>query len=196
MLEMGAFEVLLAILFKVGQCHHRFGRLAGHVQAQFPGFFVVFFSHGKNGANARRTWATRATYCFRRPSASPAEVGLRRQCAGGRDDGGHALVLQPAKQPANFRAQHALVGKPRKQRFDGIQHHPLCPDGIDGVAQTDKQAFEVVLAVSSISERSTCVVEAQRGHVGHQFLAGFLERHEHARLVIVLNVAHQKLDAH
>ena len=70
----------------------------------------------------------------------------RAVAALGGDDGGHALVLQPVKQPADFRPQHALVRKARKQRLNGIEHHALGPNAVDGMAQPNKQAFEVVLA--------------------------------------------------
>ena len=128
----------------------------------------------------------------------------------GRNDGGHALVLQPAKQPADFGAQHGLVRKARKQRLDGVEHHALGADGVDGVAQADEQAFEVVFAgffnlgavdvhvveAQHLAGLQVLQVEAQRSHVGGQLLAGFLEGHEHARLVVLLNAAHQKLNAH
>src|SRR5215475_10496349 len=70
------------------------------------------------------------------------------------NDGRHSLVLEPAKQTAKLRAQNGRVGKTGENRFDGIQNHPFCAYGIDGVAQTDKQASRSYSPVSSISLRS------------------------------------------
>lgn len=70
------------------------------------------------------------------------------------DDGGDALLLQPAKQAAQFGAQDELVGEAGEQRLDGIQRHALGADGVDGGPQANEQAFQVVFAVCSISLRS------------------------------------------
>ncbi len=38
----------------------------------------------------------------------------------------HALVFQPAEQPADFRPQNSRVREAGEQRLDRIQNHPLC----------------------------------------------------------------------
>ena len=40
----------------------------------------------------------------------------------------------------------AWLLKPGEQRLDGVEHHPLGADRVDGVAEPDEQPFEVVLA--------------------------------------------------
>ena len=62
------------------------------------------------------------------------------------DDGGDALVLEPAEEAAQLGAQDELVGQAGEQGLDGVQHHPFGADGVDGVAQADEQALQIVLA--------------------------------------------------
>lgn len=54
------------------------------------------------------------------------------------DNGGDALVLEPAKQPSQFRTQDRGIGKATEERFNGVQHHALGRDGVDGQPQTDE----------------------------------------------------------
>ena len=62
------------------------------------------------------------------------------------DDGGDALVLEPAEQPAELGPQDGGVGQAAEQDLDGVQHDALGADRVDGVAEADEQPFEVVLA--------------------------------------------------
>ncbi len=95
-----------------------------------------------------------------------------------------------------------------EERLDGVEHHALGADRVDGVAQADEQPFEVVLAGlldlaaldvhvvddqlafarpapsrSKPSERTFCVSSS----------VALLERHEHARLAELRGAAHQEL---
>jgi hypothetical protein len=67
--------------------------------------------------------------------------------------GGDPAVSQPAKQAAKFSAQHTGVGG-RRTGFDGIEHHALGANLLDGVSSLE-QAFEIVFTRFSISLRST-----------------------------------------
>ena len=69
-------------------------------------------------------------------------------------DGGDAFVLQPAEQAPQLGAQDCALVSPANSSLDGIQHHALGADGIDGVAETDEQASRSYSPVSSISLRS------------------------------------------
>ena len=71
------------------------------------------------------------------------------------DDDRHALVLEPAKESAQFRAHDRMIGQTGEKSFDGVEHHALRFDGINRVAEPDKEPFEIVFAVSSNSLRST-----------------------------------------
>ena len=62
------------------------------------------------------------------------------------DDGGDALVLEPAEEPAQLGAQDGLVGQAGEERLEGVEHDALGADGVDGVAEADEQAFQVVFA--------------------------------------------------
>ena len=64
-----------------------------------------------------------------------ALAGQRPVAALAGDDGGDALVLEPAEQPAQLGAQDRLVGQAAEQRLDGVEHDPLGADGVDGVAR-------------------------------------------------------------
>ena len=63
----------------------------------------------------------------------------------GRDDGRDPAGFQPAEQAPQLRAQQAGVRQAREQALDGVEHHALGADGVDGVAQADEQSLEVVL---------------------------------------------------
>ena len=60
------------------------------------------------------------------------------------DDRSEAPVFDPAEKPPQLRAQHAFVGKARKQRLYGVQHHALGADRVDGKTETDEKTLEVV----------------------------------------------------
>ena len=59
----------------------------------------------------------------------------RALAALGGDDGGHALILEPAEQAAQFRAEDGGVGQAAEERLDGVEHDALGADGVDGVAR-------------------------------------------------------------
>src|SRR5205807_8750091 len=44
-----------------------------------------------------------------------------------------------------FRPQNGFIGQARKQYFNGVQHHPLRPDGVNGAAQPDEQPLQIIL---------------------------------------------------
>ena len=60
------------------------------------------------------------------------------------DDRSEAPVLDPAEKPPQFSAQHAFVGKARKQRLYGVQHHALGADRVDSKTETDEKTLEVI----------------------------------------------------
>ena len=136
-----------------------------------------------------------------------AVPGQRALAALAGDDGGDALVLEPAEQAAQLGPQDARVRQAAEQRLDGVQHDPLGPDGVDGVAEADEQPFEVVVAgfldLAALDAHEIhddlllldqlVEVEAERADVLRQLLGGFLEGHEHARLVVLRGPAHQEL---
>src|SRR5581483_12177720 len=62
------------------------------------------------------------------------------------DDGGDALVLQPAEEPPQLAPQDGGVREAGEERFDRIEGDPLGSDRVDGVAEPDEEPFEVVLA--------------------------------------------------
>ena len=61
------------------------------------------------------------------------------------DDGSHAAILQPAKEPTQLRAQDGVIWQPGEERLNRIEHHAFRADGLDGVPQPDEQTFEIVL---------------------------------------------------
>ena len=112
------------------------------------------------------------------------------------DHGGHPALLEPGKQPAQLRAQHALIGEARKQGFGCVEHHATRADRVDGMAEADEQALEVVLAglldlatldphvvdqQSLLGDQARYVV-AERGDIGSEVFRAFLEAHQHAGL--------------
>src|SRR6185369_9989210 len=64
----------------------------------------------------------------------------------GGDDGGDALLLEPTEEAAEFGSQDGDVRQAAEQRLQSVEDHSLGADGINGIAQTDEQSFEVVLA--------------------------------------------------
>ena len=60
------------------------------------------------------------------------------------DHGGDALVFEPAEQAPQLRAQDAFIVQAAEERLGRVQHHALRADRIDGAADADKQALEIV----------------------------------------------------
>ncbi len=86
-------------------------------------------------------------------SSRPWRVSVLAALLAG-DDRGHALVLEPAEQPAQFRPQDGLVGQPGEQRLQGVEHDPLGADRCRSSRQPDEQPSRSYSPVSSISLRS------------------------------------------
>src|SRR5262249_8522322 len=114
----------------------------------------------------------------------------------GGDDRGHAAVLEPAEQPAQFGPPDGLVGQPAEERLGGGPGDAACAAGGDGAAQADEQALQVVLAglldlaaldADVIDEQLLLLgeaveVEAEGADVLGEFLGGLLEGEEDAGL--------------
>ena len=127
----------------------------------------------------------------------------------GGDDGGDAAVAHPAEQPPQFGAQDAGVLEAAKQGFDGVEHHALGADLLDGVFEAHEQALEIVFAgfldlaaidVDVVDDElllrdQRVEVIAERAHVLREFRGVFLEGHENARLRVLLRAVHEKADA-
>ena len=62
------------------------------------------------------------------------------------DDGGNALFLEPFEQTAQFGAQQQFVFEAAEQGLDGIDNDALGADGVDGIAEADEKALEIVFA--------------------------------------------------
>ena len=75
-----------------------------------------------------------------------ALAGERALTALAGDDRRDPLVLEPAEQPAQLGAQDGGVGQAPEERLDGVEHDAPGADRVDGMAQADEDAFEVVLA--------------------------------------------------
>ena len=126
------------------------------------------------------------------------------------DDGGNALVLQPAEQPAQLGAQDALVRQAAEQGLQGVEDDAPGADRVDGVAQADEQPVEVVLAGLldlaaldlDVVERKqvpgdqVVEVEAQRADVLDELLGPLLEAHEDAGLAVLGRAADEELHGH
>ena len=122
------------------------------------------------------------------------------------DDRRHSLVLEPAEQPPDFGAQDPVVREPAEQGLDRVEHHALRADRVDRMARSDEQALEVVFAAlldlraldADVVDHQLVLtdqpleIEAQRRHVRRQLPGGLLEAHEHARLVVLEDAAHQE----
>ena len=89
-------------------------------------------------------WSSRITQS-ETYSSRPWRVSVAVAALAG-DDGGHALVLEPAEQAAQLGAQDGVVGQAGEQRLERVQHHALGADGVDRVTEPDEQSFQVVLA--------------------------------------------------
>lgn len=119
---------------------------------------------------------------------------------------GHAAFFEPIEQAAQLGAQHGGVLETAEQRLDGVEHNALGANGVDGVTQTDEQAFEIVLAgffyfaavyVHVVDDHQLLVderlkVEIQRADVFHQVLRAFFKAHEHTGLAVLQRAVYQK----
>src|SRR5215213_6247595 len=56
------------------------------------------------------------------------------------------FVLKPAEQALKFGPQDALVVKCREEHLYGVQCHPLGANGVNGMAETDEQPPQVIIA--------------------------------------------------
>ena len=117
------------------------------------------------------------------------------------------FCLSQREEPAQLGAHDGFVGQAGEERFEAVEHDALGADAVNGVAEADEQALQVELAglldlaaldadvvhgdFLAADERGQ--VEAERGDVVGQFLAGFLEGHEDARLVELAGAAHDEL---
>jgi hypothetical protein len=122
------------------------------------------------------------------------------------DDRGDALVLQPAEEAPQLRAQQRLVGEAAEEGLERVEHHALGAHRVDRHPQPQEQAFEVVFAGLvdlrrldvNVVDRDFVVgdqlveVEAERAHVLREILLGFLERHEDAGFAELLGAAQQE----
>ncbi len=130
----------------------------------------------------------------------------RAVAALGGDDGGHALVLQPAEQAAQFGTQDGFVLQAAEQGFQRIEHDAFGADRVDQIAQPDEQTLQVVVArlldfagfdVDLVDDQLAVgfqlgQVEAQRGDVLLELLGAFLEGEEHPGLVVAHGAQHQE----
>ena len=140
-------------------------------------------------------------------SSRPCRVSVPLAALGG-DDGGDALLLEPAEEPPQFGAQDGVVGQAAEQRLQRVEHDALGADGVNRMAQPDEQSFEVVLAglldlaaldVNVVDRQlllrdQVIEIEAERTRRFCQFLGGLLEGHEHARLIVLHGAAHEEFD--
>ena len=134
-------------------------------------------------------------------------TGQSAVAAFGGDDGGYAPVFEPAKQAAQFRPQDALILQSGKQIFDGVENHALRANGVDGGAQPDEEAFQIVVAgfvnlaaldADEINDQLLFVrqfiqVETERANILRELGAGLLECHENAGFVVFRGSANQEL---
>ena len=123
------------------------------------------------------------------------------------DDGGDPFVLQPPEQPLQLGAQDRLIVEAAEERLDGVEHHALGADAVDGVGEPDEETAEVVLAVllhlaaldlhvvddQLLVGDERVEIEAQRADVLSQLGLGLLEGQEHAGLTVIERPADQEL---
>nr|QMS47978.1 hypothetical protein WG33_0177 [uncultured bacterium] len=126
-----------------------------------------------------------------------------------RDDGRHAALLEPAKEPTQLGTHNERVGKRGKKRIKGVDENALGANGVDCRAEPQEQAFEIVfsgfldfaaLEMDIVDDefllpRQRIEVHAERGDVTRQFMRHFLEGDQDARLAELDCAAQQKLDA-
>ena len=109
----------------------------------------------------------------------------------GGNDGRHALVLEPAEEPA---------------QFQGVQNHALGANGINGVVESDEQPLQVILAAlldftalnvdivdrNFFASDKTCQIKSERRDIGLQLRLCLLKGHEYARLAELRRAAHEE----
>src|SRR5690349_6604389 len=74
---------------------------------------------------------------------------LRRKmsvAASARNDGGKAMVFEPAEQAAQFGAKDGGIVNSREQTFDRIEDNAFCAHGFDGVCKPNEYAIEIEFA--------------------------------------------------
>ena len=135
-------------------------------------------------------------------------AGKRAVAALSGNDCRDTLVLEPAKQASQFRSQDGGVAQAAEERLDGIEHDALGADGVDGMAEADEQAFEIVLTglldlgtldVDVVQQQfvfsgQLVQVEAEGAHILRQFLGSFLEGQEDTGFVELGGAANQEFD--
>ena len=122
------------------------------------------------------------------------------------DDDRDPLLLEPAKEPAQFCAHESVIGQAGEKSVDRVEHDALRLDGINRMTQPDEEPFEIIFArllefaaidIDVIEQQllagnQRLQIETQRGHIIGQLLARFFKRHEDAGFVELGGAAHQK----
>lgn len=117
----------------------------------------------------------------------------------GGDDRRDLLLLEPPEQTAKFGAQDGGVLETGEDRLHGVRYDPLGVERVNGGPEADEQPFQVVLAglldLVALDAYVTDLeflllgkgvqVEPEGTDVLNQFLGGFLEGQEDARLGIL-----------
>ena len=99
-----------------------------------------------------------------------------------------------------------MIGQAGKQRLKRVEHDALCLDGIDGVAEPDEEAFEVVLTclfdlasldmnmieINEFFRYQVVKVKAERADILLQLFLVFLEHHEYAGFAKFESAANDK----
>ena len=125
----------------------------------------------------------------------------------GGDDRGDTPVLEPPEEAAQFGAQQSCVRQTREEALDGVEHHALGPDAVDGMPETHEEPFEVVLArlldLRSFNAHKVDdelllggqagQVKAKRCDVLRELRLGLLEGHEDTVLAH-LDTAYEEFD--
>ncbi len=127
----------------------------------------------------------------------------------GGDDRGQSFLLEPVEQAADFGAQDTRVRHLAEERFNRVEDDSLRANPLDSVGNSNEEAIEVILAgFRNLASRDVHVVqeqlllghqvvqvETQRGGVLGQVRDRFLERHEHARFVVLCGASNQELQS-
>ena len=136
-----------------------------------------------------------------------AVAGERALALLARDDGGDALFLEPAEQPAQLGPQNRLVGQAGKERLDRVEDDAFGADRLDHAVEPHEQAFEVVFAGlldlaafdadvihgQLLAADQLLEIEAEGGDVLGQVLGRLLEGHEDARLAVLADAVDDEL---
>src|SRR5690349_2072207 len=123
------------------------------------------------------------------------------------DDGGDALVLEPAEKAPELRAEDGAVLEAGEEGLQRIQHDALRSQPVDVVSHPDKEALEVVLPSlldlapldrnvvhrEEAAARQVLQVEAHREDVLRQIFRPLLERDEEPGLAVLRRAADQEL---